>query len=107
RRFPTSATSGLLAPPPPEVNWRTRRETMLTSTLAFTTFSSACFTRFVFIVWVSYGFGRFFGSDFCRAKSVEPVLPTRGEVASHSRPVAARAVMESLAGVGFVAVDAV
>ena len=47
-KCPVSATNGRLILPPPEVSWRTRRESRLTRTLGLPTFSSAFFVNSAF-----------------------------------------------------------
>lgn len=49
-----SAIKGRLAPPPPELSWRTRREMRFIRTLGLPTFSRAFFANSAFKVFVDY-----------------------------------------------------
>src|ERR1043165_3244912 len=66
---PVSLRSGRLRLPPPELSWRTRRDIMLTSTLALPTFSRACLTRSAFMVFVLHS--RIIQWSFCNLGRVD------------------------------------
>src|SRR5258707_1742733 len=63
-RLPTLSIRGRLRPPPPEFNWRTRRDTMFTRTFGLPTFSLALLQSSAFMV-ISINSNRV-AQDTCR-----------------------------------------